>query len=191
MYEIIPLISWYAIFSCDQAALRTLLSVHPPLTPFSQFFFSSDHHEIFRSYYHWQNWSPCKKSRSEVKGHRGQNKFSPIRAFLECNSSLNSQMATKCCTKLVMAQKRYPIVSWGHLSNFKVTRDKKSPFLTRIGGFWTVTRVWIYWWLWNDAQSLKQHRRGALLFFQGHPWNFKVTRGQNSQFWPKLGVSGL
>ena len=35
---------------------------------------SSDHHEIFRSYYQWQKWGPCKRSRSEVKGegHRGQ-----------------------------------------------------------------------------------------------------------------------
>ena len=28
----------------------------------------------------------------------------------------------------------------------------------------TVTLVWIHRWLWNDAQSLKQHRRGAPLF---------------------------
>ena len=36
---------------------------------------SSYHHEIFRSYYQWQKWRPCKRSRSEVKGqgHRGHN----------------------------------------------------------------------------------------------------------------------
>ena len=35
---------------------------------------SSYHHEIFRSYYQWQKWRPCKRSRSEVKGqgHGGQ-----------------------------------------------------------------------------------------------------------------------
>ena len=35
---------------------------------------SSYHHEIFRIYYQWQKWRPCKRSRSEVKGqgHRGQ-----------------------------------------------------------------------------------------------------------------------
>ena len=27
---------------------------------------SSYHHEIFRSYYQWQKWRPCKRSRSEV-----------------------------------------------------------------------------------------------------------------------------
>ena len=43
-------------------------------------------------------------------------------AFLDCNSSLNSPMATKWCTKLEVAQKRCPIVFQGHPSNFKVTR---------------------------------------------------------------------
>ena len=32
--------------------------------------------------------------------------------------------------------------------------------------FRTVTLVWIHWWVWNDAQSLKQHRRDALTFFK-------------------------
>ena len=86
------------IFSCDQAALRSRLSVRLSVlsfTPFSlckfkfKFFIvsipshlfhyvsSSYHHEIFRCYYHWQKWCPWK--RSEVKGHshRGQNKFCP------------------------------------------------------------------------------------------------------------------
>ena len=41
---------------------------------FFTMFPSSYHHEIFRSYYQWQTWRPCKRSRSEVKGqgHRGQ-----------------------------------------------------------------------------------------------------------------------
>ena len=51
----------------------------------------------------------------------------------------------------------------GHPLNFKVTRLKKSSILAKIGRFWTVTPIWIHLWLWNDAQSLKQHRRGALL----------------------------
>ena len=48
-------------------------------------------------------------------------KFDPDWAFPDCNSSLNSPMATKWCTKLVVALKRCPIVFEGHLSNFKVT----------------------------------------------------------------------
>ena len=58
-----------------------------------------------------------------------------------------------------------PIVYQGHLSNFKVTWDKKSPILIH-GRFQTVTPVWIHRWLWNDAQILKKHRRGAFLFFK-------------------------
>ena len=51
---------------------------------------------------------------------------------------------------------------------------KQTSILTQIGRFRTVTKVWIHWSLWNDAQILKQHRRGALLFlrssvkFRGH-----------------------
>ena len=32
---------------------------------------------------------------------------------------------------------------------------KKSPIVTQIWSFRTVTPVWIHQWLWNDAQSLK------------------------------------
>ena len=55
------------------------LSVRPSVClsvchTFLTMFPSSYHHEIFRSYYQWQKWRPCKRSRSEVKGqgHRGQ-----------------------------------------------------------------------------------------------------------------------
>ena len=61
-------------------------------------------------------------------------------AFPDCNSSLNSPMAMKCCTKLETPKKRCPIVFQGHPSNFKVTRDKTSPILTQIGRFRTIGR---------------------------------------------------
>ena len=80
--------------------------------------------------------------------------FDPNWAFPECNLRLNLPMALKWCTKLEVAQKRCPIVFQGHPSNFKVTWDKKSPILSWIESFWTVTLVWIHWWIWNDAQSL-------------------------------------
>ena len=53
-------------------------------------------------------------------------------------------------------------------------QNKSCPNLTRIERFLTVTPVLIHRWLRNDAQSLKWHRRGALLFLrifvklQGH-----------------------
>ena len=64
------------IFSCDQAALTSLLSVRLSVCDtFFTMFLLSYPHGIFRSYFHWQKWCPCKRSRSEVKGpgHRGQN----------------------------------------------------------------------------------------------------------------------
>ena len=42
--------------------------------------------------------------------------FDPNWAFPDCNSSLNSPMAMKCCTKLETAKERCPIVFLGHPS---------------------------------------------------------------------------
>ena len=83
-------------------------------------------------------------SRSSVKfqGHIALKivEFDSNWAFQDCNSSLNSPMAMKCCTKLETAKKRCPIVFQGHPSNFKVTWDKTSPILTQIGRFRTIGR---------------------------------------------------
>ena len=83
-------------------------------------------------------------SRSYVKfqGHIALKivEFNSNWAFPDYNSSLNSPMAMKCCTKLETAKKRFPIVFQGHPSNFKVTRDKTSPVLTQIGRFRTIGR---------------------------------------------------
>ena len=59
----------------------------------------------------------------------------------------------------------------GQRSKVKVTE-----VTTQLNCFRTVTPVWIHIWWWNDAYSLMLLRRGALLFFQGHPSNVKVTR---------------
>ena len=83
-------------------------------------------------------------SRSYVKlqGHTALKivEFDPNWAFPDCNSSLNSPIAMKCCTKLETAKERCPIVFQGHPSNFKVTRYKTSPILTQIGCFRTIGR---------------------------------------------------
>ena len=65
-------------------------------------------------------------------------KFDPNWAFPDSNSSLNSPMAMKCCTKLKTAKERCPIVFQGHPSNFKVTGDKKLPILIQIVPFRTI-----------------------------------------------------
>ena len=71
-------------------------------------------------------------SRSYVKfqGHTALKivEFDPNWAFPDCNSSLNSPMAMKCCTKLETAKERCPIVFQGHPSNFKVTRENITDF---------------------------------------------------------------
>ena len=83
-------------------------------------------------------------SRSYVKfqGHTALKivEFDPNWAFPDCNSSFNSPIAMKCCTKLETAKERCPIVFQGHPSNFKVTRYKTSPILTQIGLFRTIGR---------------------------------------------------
>ena len=84
-----------------------------------------------------------------------------------------------------------PIVFQGHPSNFMVTRVNKSPILTRIVRFRTVTLVWIHRWLWNEAHSLKQHRRGVLLFFEVIHQISRSHGTKNRRFWPEMSVSGL
>ena len=83
-------------------------------------------------------------SRSYVKlqGHTALKivKFDPNWAFPDCNSSLNSQMAMKCCTKLETVKERCPFVFQGHPSYFQVTWYKTSPILTQIGHYRTIGR---------------------------------------------------
>ena len=49
-------------------------------------------------------------------------------------------------------------------AKFQGHTAKKLSILTQIGRFRTLTSVWIHWWLWNDAHSLKQHR--CFMFFK-------------------------
>ena len=66
---------------------------------------------------------PYSFSRSYVnfQGHTALKiiEFDPSWAFPDSNSSLNSPMAMKCCTKLETAKERCPIVFQGHPSNFQ------------------------------------------------------------------------
>ena len=90
------LYDWFSPSVC----LSVCLSVCPSVChTFFTMFPSSYHHEIFRSYYQWQKWRLCKRSRSGVKGqgHRGQH---PTWPFPDCNSSLNSHMMMKWCIQL-------------------------------------------------------------------------------------------
>ena len=59
--------------------------------------------------------------------------------------------------------------------DLSMQKVKVTEVMTPFSRFRTVTPVWIHIWWWNDAQSLKLLRRGALFFIQGQPSNFKVT----------------
>ena len=85
---------------------------------------------------------PCSRSYVKLQGNTFNKifDFDPNWAFPDCNSSLNSPMATKWCIELETAKERCPIVFQGHPSNFKVTRYKTSPILTQIRRFRTIGR---------------------------------------------------
>ena len=131
------LYEWFSPSVCPSVRLsvrHTFLTMYP----------SSHHHEIVRSYYQWQKWRPSKNSRSEVKGqgHRGKKigEIDPDWVFPDCDSSLNSRMATKWWTKLEVAWKRCPI---GFRSGFS-RRE--------------ISGVYLWWW-W---QRTKIERRNSM-----------------------------
>ena len=56
------------LWMVQSVCLSVRLSVRPSVChTFLTMFPSTYHHEIFRSYYQWQKWRPCKRSRSKVK----------------------------------------------------------------------------------------------------------------------------
>ena len=63
-YSFQPIGPWMGYSFTDLGAEGCCRSLNALLTLFP----SSYHHEIFRSYYQWQMWPPCNRSRSEVKG---------------------------------------------------------------------------------------------------------------------------
>ena len=75
------------------------------------------------------------------------------------------------------------------------TRDQRprsqrwKQILLQFGHFRAVTRVWIHWWLWNDAQSLKSHRRGALLLFKVIHQISRTHATTDRRFSPELSSS--
>ena len=110
-------------------------------------------------------------SGSSVKflGHTGQKiaDFDLNWEFPDCNSSLNSLIVFKWCTELAVVWKRCCIVFQGHLSNFKVTQDKKITNFYPDWGFPDCnSSLNSHIWWWNDAQSLMWHRKGTLLFIK-------------------------
>ena len=120
-------------FSCDQAALRALLSVRPSVCPSVRLSHLFDNVQCFVSSWNFQDWLPLRdvmsmqkvkvrvrRSRSQrswphqpfpffevirqiPRSHDWTNRFDPNWAFPDCNSSLSSTMTMKCYTKLKAA----------------------------------------------------------------------------------------
>ena len=74
----------------------------------------------------------------------------------------------------------------GQSSKVKVTEVN-----TQLSRFRTLTPVWIHIWQWNHANSWKQYRRGAVLFFKVIVQISRSHGSKNRRIWPRLGVSGL
>ena len=79
----------------------------------------------------------------------------------------------------------------GHDQRLKVNVTEVKTNFTQFGCFRTITTVWIYVFLRNDAQSQKWHRKGVLLFFKVIRQIFRFNGPQNRRFWLELSVSGL
>ena len=145
----------YNVFSCDQASLWIVQSVCW-LVGLSHILSLCFHHRsimkisgvntIDRSDVHANGQG----QRSKVKVTEVKTQFSRFRTITPVYTCGDEMMHKAWCG----IGKVRSIFFQGHPSNFKITRDKKSPILSWIGHFWTVTSVWIHWWLWNDAQSL-------------------------------------
>ena len=79
-------------FSCDQTAIWMVQFIRPSfglsITP-------------FRSYYQWQRWCPCKRSKSEVKGqgHSSKHNLAFSGPWLQFEFTYDDEMMHKtwCC----------------------------------------------------------------------------------------------
>ena len=100
------------VFSCRPSSAMNG-SVHLPVCLFVTPFSLCSHHRVIMKF----------------SGVNTNADFDAKWAFLDCNSSLNSPMALKPCTKLSVIYRMCPIVFQSHPSNFKVTKDKKINFL--------------------------------------------------------------
>ena len=131
---------WRSIFSCVEAALRTLLSVRPSVTPFWQ---CSCHRIILQ----FSGVITIDRHDVHAKG-KGHRSWPHLAVWIHIWQWNDAQS--------LMLLRRGALLFFKVIRQISMSREtKKSPILTQIGCFRTLTRVWIHRWLWNDAQSLK------------------------------------
>ena len=70
------------LFLSQHICVFSKTSVRPSIRhTFLAMFLSSYHPEIFRRYYHWETWCPCKRSEVKGQGHRGHDPIQRLRNF--------------------------------------------------------------------------------------------------------------
>ena len=130
-------------------------------------------------------------SRSCVKfqGHTALKiiEFDPNWAFPDSNSSLNSPMAMKCCTKLETAKERCPIDFQGHPSNFKVTRDPNWAFpdYRPVAAFKSLRFALLSLQLWNYVHAGRLVPLSSQNFVPAGT-NLQITELYQVDLWIKL-----
>ena len=138
-------------FSCDQAALRTLLSVRPSVclsvTPFSQ---CSSYHIIMK--FSGAITTDRSNVHAKEQGQRSKVMVTEVKPQL---NRFRTETPVWIHVWWWNDAQSLMLLRGGAVLFFKVTWLKKSSILTQIGRFWTVTPVWIHQWLRNYAQSLK------------------------------------
>ena len=135
-----------------------------------------------------KSWSSIEEvsycfSRSSVKfqGHKGQ--ISLILSGIERFRTVTPVWIHRWLWNDLESLK-YLIVCQGHPSNLKVTEDRKSPILTQIERFWTVSNCSL-----NSPMGLKWYtkldvvQKRCPIVFLGHPSNLKVTWTEKSMMW--------
>ena len=156
----------FYIFSCDQAAVWMVLSVCLSITPF----WLCCHHCIIMKF---SGVTTNYKTAVHAKGHGQRPKVkvtevrtqfipfwivTPVCFFIWW---WNGAQSLKLLRRGARSFSRSSIKFQGHMA-------KKINNFVPNWAFRTVTPFWIYQWLRNDAQSFKYHRRGVLLFSEGH-----------------------
>ena len=120
---------------------------------------------------------PYSFSRSYVKfqGHTALKivEFDPNWAFPDCNSSLKSPMATKCCTKLETAKERMPYCFLRSSIKFQGhTVQNITDFVPN--------------WAFPDYRPVAAFNFRQVCLVEGHTSNFKVTWLKKSSILTKI-----
>ena len=128
--------------------------------------------------------------RSKVKVTKVKTNIAPTWVFPDRNSSLNSQVVTKSCTKAYSCIVQ--VSCWFSRSSVKFQghMGQKIDYFDPNERFRTITSVWIHRWLRNNTQNLKGHRRGSLLFFDVIH-QISRSQGQKKSTISVFSISGL